>query len=122
MLAHPAEGASNQNTAKFLTAFDAGSSAAARTAALAEDEHACILARSPGKSTAFRLYHKFVNFGGRRTCPEAKLVVLEGLGPLATLFLLPVLALDLASCRVPELGSLEATTTAAEFRKANAGR
>ena len=83
LLAHPAEATVNQNTSKFLTAFGAGSSAAAITTALAEDEHALILARSPGESTALLPYHNFVNFGGRRTCPEAKLAVLEILGPLA---------------------------------------
>ena len=122
MLDHPAEAAGNRNTAKFLTAFNTGSSAAARTAALAEDEHALILARSPGKSTALHLYHNFVNFGGLWTCLEAKLAVLEGLGSLVPPFLLPALALDLASYRVPDPTTLEATTTVAEFREANAGR
>ena len=64
---------------------------------LAEAGHAHILMHSPGESTALRLYHNFVNFGGRRTRLEAKLEVLEGLGPLATPFLLPVSALDSAS-------------------------
>ena len=76
LLAHPAEAASNRNNAKFLAAFCKGSSAATRTTALAEDEHALILAHSPGVSKLC-LYGNFVNFGGRRTCPGAKLAVLH---------------------------------------------
>ena len=102
MIAHLGETAGNQNTAKFLTAFGVSSSAAFQTAALAEYEHALILARSTGESTALHLYHNFLNFGGRRICPEAKLAVLEGLGHLAAPFLLPVPALDLASFQVPD--------------------
>ena len=98
LIAHPVETGSNPNTAKFLTTIGMGSSATDRAAALAEDEHALILARLPGKSTMLCLYHNFVNFDGRRTCPEAKLAVLESLGPLVTPFLLPTLALDLATC------------------------
>ena len=119
--AHLAETTGNRNTTKFLTAFGMGSRATDRAAALVEDKHALILARLPGNSTALRLYHNFVNFGGYRTCPEAKLAVLEGLEPLTTLLLLPALALDLASCQVPEPETLEATTTVGEFRKANTG-
>ena len=63
-----------------------------------------------------------MNFGGRRTRSEEKLAVLEGLEPIATPFLLPALALNLASCQFPEPATLEAATTAAEFCKANAGR
>ena len=121
-LAHLADTTSNRNTAKFLMVFDMESSVRDKVAALAEDEHALILACLLGESTALRLYHNFVNFGGRRTCPEAKLAVLEGLGPLATPFLLSVLDLDLASCQYPEPATLEATMTAAEFCEANAGR
>ena len=69
----------------------------ARTAVLAEDEHALILAHSLGKSTALCLYGNFVNFGRRRTCLDAKLGALEGLEPLVAPFLLPALALGLAS-------------------------
>ena len=96
LLAHPAEAAGNRNTSEFLAAFCAGLSAATRTAALAEDEQALILARSLGKSKLC-LYHNFVNFGRRRTCPGAKLAVLEGPRPLAFPFLLPASTLDLAS-------------------------
>ena len=113
LLAHPAEATGNRNTAEFLAVFCAGSSAATRTAVLAEDEHVLILARSPGEAK-LRLYHNFVNFGRRRNCPGAKLTVLEDLGPFAAPFLLPALALDLASFRVPEPETLEATTTATE--------
>ena len=56
-LAHPAETAGDQNTNEIPTAFSMGLSALYRAVALAEDEHALILALSPGKSTALRLYH-----------------------------------------------------------------
>ena len=91
LLAHPTETAVDRNTVEFLTEFGIGLSATDRSAAL-------ILACSPGKSTALCLYHNFVNFGGSRTGTEAKFAVLEGLGPLASTFLLPVPALDSASC------------------------
>ena len=64
----------------------------------AEVKHALIFAHFPGKSTALCLYYNFVNFGRCQTCPEAKLVVLEGLEPLATPFLLMILDLGLVSC------------------------
>ena len=122
LLACPTEASGNQNTAEFLMAFGMGSSPTDRDTTLAEDEHELILVRLLGESTALRLYHNFVNFGGYRTCPEANLAVLEGLVPLATPFLLPALALDLASCQVPEPATLEESTTAAEFCEANRGR
>ena len=97
-LTHPVETSGDQNTAKFLTAFGMGLSATEWSAALAEDRHVLILTCSPGESTAIHLYHNFVKFGRRRTRPEAKLAVLEDLGPLATPSILPVLALDSESC------------------------
>ena len=121
LLAHPAEAASNMNTAEFLTVFGTGSIAATRTTALTKQERALIIACSTGESK-LHLYHNFLNFGRHRTCSVTKLAVLEGLGPLEAPFLLPASALDLASCRVPELATPAATTTTEEFCKATAGQ
>ena len=74
--------------------FGAWSSASNQAAVLAEDKHVLTLTHSLGESTALYLYHNFVNFGGCRTHPAAKMVVMEGLGPLTTLFHLPEWALD----------------------------
>ena len=70
---HPTEAAGDFNTADFLMAFCVALSAADQAAALAEDRHALILARSRGESTALRLYHNFVIFGVRRNLPEEKM-------------------------------------------------
>ena len=121
LIAHPTEAAGNRNTAEFLAAFCAGSSAATRTAVLAEDDHTLILARSPGESKLC-LYHNFVIFDGCQTCPGVKLAVLEGLGPLTPPFLLPALALNSASCQVPDPETLTATTTAEKFCETTAGQ